>query len=167
MTGPASAPAVNPAVLRDVLGHFASGVVVVTARAGAALHGFTCQSFASLSLEPPLVSFAPARTSSTWPRIREVGAFCVNVLAADHRELSAGFARPGGTVDKFAGVEWCPAPSGAPVLEGVSAWVDCTLWAEYDGGDHTIAVGHVHDLGADPARLPLLFYRGGYGIEQR
>lgn len=168
MSGPASAPAVSPAVLRDVLGNFATGVVVVTARAAGGtaqdprLLGFTCQSFVSLSLDPPLVSFAPARTSSTWPRIREVGAFCVNVLAADHTELSTGFARSGG--DKFAGVDWCPAPSGAPVLEGVIAWVDCTLWAEHDGGDHTIAVGRVHDLGADAARLPLLFYRGAYVV---
>ena len=165
MTAPdGPARVVDPHVLRDVLGHFASGVVVVTARSqdGAPL-GFTCQSFASLSLDPPLISFAPARTSLTWPRIREVGTFCVNVLAADHRDLSAGFARSG--TDKFAGVDWCPAPSGAPVLEGVSAWIDCTLWAEYDGGDHTIAVGRVQDLGADPSRSPLLFYRGGYGVD--
>jgi 3-hydroxy-9,10-secoandrosta-1,3,5(10)-triene-9,17-dione monooxygenase reductase component len=168
MSGPASAPVVSPAVLRDVLGHFATGVVVVTSRAGdGSLLGFTCQSFVSLSLDPPLVSFAPARTSSTWPRIREVGTFCVNVLAADHTELSAVFARSARAGDKFAGVDWCPAPSGAPVLEGVSAWIDCTLWAEHDGGDHTIVVGRVQDLGADPARLPLLFYRGGYGVEQR
>jgi 3-hydroxy-9,10-secoandrosta-1,3,5(10)-triene-9,17-dione monooxygenase reductase component len=163
MSGPASAPAVSPAVMRDVLGHFATGVVVVTARAADdRLLGFTCQSFVSLSLDPPLVSFAPARTSTTWPRIREVGTFCVNVLAADHTELSDGFARSGNAVDKFAGVDWCPAPSGAPVLEGVIAWVDCALWAEHDGGDHTIVVGRVLDLGADPDRLPLLFYRGSY-----
>ena len=168
MSGPASAPAVNADAMRDVLGHFATGVVVVTSRErgdhsnGGSPLGFTCQSFVSLSLEPPLVSFAPARSSSTWPRIREVGTFCVNVLAAEHSELSAGFARPGGTVDKFAGVDWCPAPSGAPVLEGVIAWVDCALWTEHDGGDHTIAVGRVTDLGADPHRLPLLFYRGSY-----
>jgi len=165
MSGPASAPAVSPAVLREVLGHFATGVVVVTARRDDdTLLGFTCQSFVSLSLDPPLVSFAPSRTSSTWPRIREVGAFCVNVLAADHSELSTAFARSGSTIDKFAGVDWCPAPSGAPVLEGVIAWVDCTLWTEHDGGDHTIAVGRVTNLGADPARLPLLFYRGSYVI---
>ena len=60
-------------------------------------------------------------------------------------------------------IGWC-GPVGAPVLEGVSAWVDCTLWAEYDGGDHTIVVRKVHDLGSDPATLPLLFYRGAYGI---
>jgi flavin reductase (DIM6/NTAB) family NADH-FMN oxidoreductase RutF len=154
--------------MRDVLGHFATGVVVVTARTpGGDPLGFTCQSFASLSLEPPLVSFAPARTSSTWPRIRDIGAFCVNVLAADQRDRSVGFARPGGAGDKFAGVDWWPAPSGAPVLEGVSAWVDCALHAEHDGGDHTIVVGRVLDLGADPTRLPLLFYRGGYGVEHR
>lgn len=153
---------VSPAVMRDVLGHFVSGIVVITAAGPDGPLGFTCQSFSSLSLEPPLVSFAPSRTSTTWPRIREVGAFCVNVLAADHQEISAGFARSG--TDKFAGVAWRPGPSGAPLLEGVSAWVDCTLWGEHDGGDHTIAIGHVQDLGADAARLPLLFYRGRYGV---
>lgn len=153
---------VSPAVMRDVLGHFVSGIVVITAAGPDGPLGFTCQSFSSLSLEPPLVSFAPSRTSTTWPRIREVGAFCVNVLAADHQEISAGFARSG--TDKFAGVAWRPGPSGAPLLEGVSAWVDCTLWGEHDGGDHTIAIGRVQDLGADAARLPLLFYRGRYGV---
>ena len=152
---------VSPAVMREVLGHFVSGIVVITASGPDGPLGFTCQSFSSLSLEPPLVSFAPARTSSTWPRIRDVGTFCVNVLAADHQELSAGFARSG--VDKFAGVPWRPGPSGAPVLDGVSAWIDCVLRDEFDGGDHTIVVGQVQDLGADPARPPLLFYRGRYG----
>jgi 3-hydroxy-9,10-secoandrosta-1,3,5(10)-triene-9,17-dione monooxygenase reductase component len=153
---------VSPAVMREVLGHFVSGIVVVTATGQDGPIGFTCQSFASLSLDPPLITFAPARSSSTWPRIREVGAFCVNVLAADHQELSVGFSRSG--VDKFAGVPWQSAPSGAPILDGVSAWIDCALWNEYDGGDHTIAIGLVSDLGADPARLPLLYYRGRYGV---
>ena len=161
----APAGPVSPAVMREVLGHFVSGIVVVTSITPAGPIGFTCQSFASLSLDPPLVSFAAARTSTTWPRIRAVDTFCVNVLAADHQDISAGFARSGADgVDKFAGVDWCPAPSGAPVLEGVIAWVDCTLWAEHDGGDHTIVVGRVTDLGADPDRLPLLFYRGTYVI---
>jgi 3-hydroxy-9,10-secoandrosta-1,3,5(10)-triene-9,17-dione monooxygenase reductase component len=162
MTGSAPPGPVSPAVMREVLGHFVSGVVVVTAIEDGPV-GFTCQSFASLSLDPPLVTFAPARTSTTWPRIRAAGAFCVNVLAEDHQELSGKFARSG--TDKYAGVAWRPAPSGSPILEGVSAWIDCTLWNEYDGGDHTIAIGRVHDLGADPARLPLLFYRGNYGVQ--
>lgn len=169
MPGPAhpsaEPDAVNPDALRRTLGAFASGVVVVTAQGSDRPHGFTCQSFSSLSLDPPLVSFSPARSSSTWPRIREIGTFCVNVLAADHEHHSAGFARSG--VDKFAGVDWRPAPSGAPVLHGVGAWVDCTLWAEYDGGDHTIVAARVHALGTDPDRLPLLFYRGGYQLTPR
>ena len=156
---------VSPAAMREVLGHFVSGLVVVPAATPAGPIGFTCQSLASLSLAPPLVSFAAARTSSTWPRIREADTFCVNVLAADHQELSVGFARPASQgVDKFAGVAWRPSPTGAPVLDGVSAWIDCTLWNEYDGGDHTIAVGRVLDLGATPDRLPLLYYRGRYGV---
>jgi 3-hydroxy-9,10-secoandrosta-1,3,5(10)-triene-9,17-dione monooxygenase reductase component len=153
---------VPSAVMREVLGHFVTGIVVITAAGPTGPLGFTCQSFASLSLDPPLVSFAPARSSTTWPGIREVGAFCVNVLAAGHEELSAGFARSG--VDKFAGVDWRAAPSGSPVLDGVSAWIDCTLWNEYDGGDHTVVVGLVQDLSADPDRLPLLYYRGRYGV---
>ncbi|HLU58032.1 MAG TPA: flavin reductase family protein [Pseudonocardia sp.] len=153
---------VEPATMREVLGHFASGIVVVTASGPSGPLGFTCQSFASLSLEPALVSFAPARTSSTWPRIRETGAFCVNVLSAGQQHLSAGFARSG--VDKFAGVSWWPGPEGAPVLDGACAWIACTLWREYDGGDHTIVVGRVRDLGADPTRPPLLYHRGRYGL---
>lgn len=148
--------------MRAVLGHFASGVVVITASGPDGPLGFTCQSFSSLSLEPPLVTFCPARSSTTWPRIREVGRFCVNVLADDHAELSTAFARSG--TDKYAGVRWAPAPSGAPILDGVAAWIDCSLGHEYPGGDHTIVAGRVHDLGADGTRLPLLFHRGAYGV---
>lgn len=153
---------VTAAVLREVLGHFVSGIVVITAAGPDGPLGFTCQSFASLSLDPPLVSFCPSRTSTTWPRIRAVGEFCVNVLAAGHEDVSTGFARSG--ADKFAGVAWTPGPSGAPLLDGVSAWIDCALHAEHDGGDHTIAVGRVRDLGSDASRAPLLYYRGRYGV---
>ena len=156
MSGP-----LDPQTMREVMGHFASGVTVVTAVTDAGPIGFTCQSFSSLSLEPPLVAFAPARTSRTWPRLRDVGRFCVNVLAEDQSHLSAAFARSG--VDKFAGVPWRPSRHGSPVLGGVVAWIDCTLWAEYDGGDHTIVAARVLDLGADPDRRPLLFHRGAYG----
>lgn len=157
-------PALVPSArMRDVLGHFASGIVVVTAHGPDGPLGFTCQSFTSLSLEPPLVSFAPARSSSTWPQIRDVGRFCVNVLADDHEALSNAFARSG--TDKFAGVTWAPAAiTGAPLLDGVCAWVECGIADEYPGGDHTIVVGRVLELAADSARLPLLFHRGRYGI---
>jgi 3-hydroxy-9,10-secoandrosta-1,3,5(10)-triene-9,17-dione monooxygenase reductase component len=163
---PVDTPApVDPARMRAGLGHFATGIVVVTAMGSGGPLGFTCQSFASLSLDPPLVTFAPARTSSTWPRIRSVGRFCVNVLAAGHQEHSASFARSG--VDKFAGLGWRAAPSGSPVLDGILAWIDCTLWQEYDGGDHTVVVGRVHDLGASDDRDPLLFFRGAYELLAR
>jgi 3-hydroxy-9,10-secoandrosta-1,3,5(10)-triene-9,17-dione monooxygenase reductase component len=159
---PSGGGAVDPRTMRDVLGHFASGVTVVTAQGEHGPIGFTCQSFSSLSLDPPLVAIAPARASRTWPRLRELGRFCVNVLAEDQTALSARFARS--SADKFAGVSWRRSPQGQPVLDDVVAWIDGELWAEYDGGDHTIAVGRVHDLGADPKRSPLLYYRGGYGI---
>jgi 3-hydroxy-9,10-secoandrosta-1,3,5(10)-triene-9,17-dione monooxygenase reductase component len=155
-------PPIAPSHLRDVLGHFASGIVVITTITPDGPAGFTCQSFSSLSLEPPLVSFSPARTSTTWPRIRKVGRFCVNVLADGHERVSTAFARSG--TDKFSGVSWVPAPSGAPQLDGVAAWIDCTLHEEFPGGDHTIVQGLVQDLGADASRSPLLYHRGAYGV---
>jgi 3-hydroxy-9,10-secoandrosta-1,3,5(10)-triene-9,17-dione monooxygenase reductase component len=156
---------VDPQVLREVLGHFASGVTVVTAVTDDGPAGFTCQSFSSLSLEPPLVAFAPARTSQTWPRLRTIGRFCVNVLAEGQDDVSQNFARSG--ADKFAGVRWSPSAHGSPVLDDVVAWIDGELWAEYDGGDHSIVVARVLDLGADPDRRPLLFHRGTYGLLHR
>ena len=153
---------VDPQLMREVLGHFASGVTVVTALTADGPVGFTCQSFSSLSLDPPLVAFAPARTSRTWPVLRAIGRFCVNVLAEDQDAVSQTFARSG--PDKFDGVRWTPSPHGAPVLDGVVAWIDGELWAEYDGGDHTIVVARVLDLGAHPDRRPLLFHRGAYGL---
>jgi flavin reductase (DIM6/NTAB) family NADH-FMN oxidoreductase RutF len=148
--------------MREVLGHFASGVTVVTAVTDDGPIGFTCQSFSSLSLEPPLVAFAPARTSGTWPRLREIGRFCVNVLAEGQDDVSQNFARRGG--DRFDGVPWTPSAQGSPVLDDIVAWIDGELWAEYDGGDHTIVVARVVDLGAHPDRRPLLFHRGSYGL---
>ncbi|MGW7571976.1 flavin reductase family protein [Streptomyces tendae] len=145
---------------RDVLGRFASGVVVVTAAGPDGPLGLTCQSFVSLSLEPPLVSFAPARTSRTWPLIRASGVFCVNVLAEDQEEVSSAFARSGG--DKFRGIQWDPGHDGAPLLTGACAWISCALIHEYDGGDHTLAVGRVTALRAQPSREPLIFHRGRY-----
>lgn len=153
-------PAVTGADLRHVLGHFGTGVIVVTAATAAGPAGLTCQTFQSLSLEPPLVSFSPSRASRSWPLIRDTGRFCVNVLAADQSDLSVTFATPG--IDKFADVSWHAGPHGSPVLDGVIAWIECSLWREYDGGDHTIAVGEVLALSAESARQPLLYLRGQY-----
>ncbi|MFJ5777623.1 flavin reductase family protein [Streptomyces sp. NPDC093094] len=149
---------------RRVLGHFASGVAVVAAAAApgeAAPAGFACQSFSSLSLDPPLVAFMVGRTSATWPRIARAGAFCVSVLAAGQGELCRGFAVSGG--DKFAGVAYDAAPaSGAPRLTGAVAWIDCTIHAVHTGGDHLIVVGRVDALGTGTEDAPLLFHRGRF-----
>jgi flavin reductase (DIM6/NTAB) family NADH-FMN oxidoreductase RutF len=154
---------VTPQMMKEVLGNFGTGVTVVTAIGPLGPLGFTCQSFASLSLDPPLVSFSPARTSTTWPKIRELEHFTINILADAHGWLSDNFARSGAEAgDKFDGVGFTLSARGGPVLEGVLAWVDVELRAEYDGGDHTIVVADVLDLDAAPDVLPLFYFRGDY-----
>jgi flavin reductase (DIM6/NTAB) family NADH-FMN oxidoreductase RutF len=155
--------AMDAATLRRVLGHFCSGVTVITAVLGREPVGFTCQSFASLSLDPPMVTFAASRSSTSWLKVRQAGTFCVNILSDAHAELSNAFARSG--TDKFAGVPWRPSRYGAPVLGEVAAFIDCRIWAEYDGGDHIIVAASVLDLAADSTRRPLVFYRGRYGLQ--
>lgn len=166
MSNPATAvdSTFTPLQMKEVVGHFPTGVVVVTGLDGAEPIGFTCQSFVSLSLQPPLVAVCPSRGSASWPRLRTLDGFCINVLADDQEALSARFARSG--TDKFGSVGWRAAPSGAPVLDGVCAWIDCRPWSEYDGGDHTIAVGEIMALGTGSGRRPLLFHRSGYGISR-
>ncbi|MEU3458510.1 flavin reductase family protein [Streptomyces sp. NPDC006733] len=169
--GPDERAPVDPATFRQVLGTFASGVTVITAPGDDGPTGFACQSFASLSLDPPLVAFMVARTSTTWPKIARAGVFCVNILGDEQGALCRGFAVSG--ADKFAGVDWTPAPvTGSPRLAGIPAWIDCTIHAVHTGGDHLIVVGRVNELGCqDPADAdgttpeagPLLFYRGRFG----
>lgn len=147
---------------RDVLGRFASGVTVVTAMSGGEPVGMTCQSFSSVSLDPPLVLFIPARTSRAWPLIQRSGRFCVNILADGQAELSNQMASRG--TDKFAGVDWSPsAVTGSPVLAGTLGHVDCTIHAVHEAGDHYAVIGRVVDLVATDAVAPLLFFQGTYG----
>jgi flavin reductase (DIM6/NTAB) family NADH-FMN oxidoreductase RutF/AcrR family transcriptional regulator len=145
---------------RHVLGHFATGVAVITAVGPNGPAGMVVSSFTSVSLEPPLVAFLPDKSSTSWPSIRAAGSFCVNILSAGQEQLCAQFARKGG--DKFAGVPWTPAPSGAPVLDGVMAWIDCELTQTFESGDHYIAIGRVQQLEAADIGAPLLFFQGGY-----
>ncbi len=154
---------IEAATYRAVLGHFASGVVIVTGRDGREPVGLTCQSFFSLSLDPPLVAIAPAMTSTSWPRVARSGSFCVNILQADQEALCRNFAVTGG--DKFEGVGWSPAQTGSPRLDGVLAWIDCTIEDVHEAGDHFLAVGRVIDLEAGSGE-PLLFYRAGFGTFQ-
>ncbi len=150
----------DSARFREVLGHFATGVTIVTAMEGDEPVGFTCQAFTSLSLDPPLVALAPGKNSTSWPRIAAAGSFCVNILAEDQEALSRDFAVSGG--DKFTGVGWHPAANGAPVLEGALAWVECEFEMAHDAGDHELVLGRVRDMGVRRGR-PLVYYRGGFG----
>ncbi|MQA24105.1 MAG: monooxygenase [Micromonosporaceae bacterium] len=154
------AQVVDADAFRATLGHFCTGVTVITAAGDGGPAGFACQAFAALSLDPPLVLFCPSVKSRTWPAIERAGHFCANVLAHDQREVSTIFGRSG--VDKFASVPWHPAPSGAPVLDGVLAWADCALETVHTAGDHHIVTGRVTALGETRDERPLLFYRGAY-----
>lgn len=150
----------DEAQFRDVLGHFATGVTIVTAMEDGVPVGFSCQSFTSLSLQPPMVALAPAKTSTSWPRIARAGAFCVNVLSAGQEEVCRAFAVSGG--DKFAGIEWRPGENGAPVIEGSLAVIECELGIVHDAGDHELVTGRVQRLSVGEGS-PLLFYRGRFG----
>ena len=145
---------------RAVLGHVPTPVVVVTATGPDGPLGLAIGSFTSVSLDPLLVGFLPARTSSSWAAMRGIGSFCVNVLADDQVDVSRTFAARG--VDRFAAVAWRPAPSGAPIIDGAVAWIDCLLDDELDAGDHVLVLGRVTalDLGRDAHAL--VFHRGDY-----
>lgn len=150
----------DQARFRETLGHFATGVTIVTAMEPGGPVGFTCQSFTSLSLDPPLIALAPAKSSASWPKIAAAGAFCVNILASTQEALCRSFATSG--TDKFAGVGWSTAASGAPVLDGALAFIDCSLEVVHDAGDHELVVGRVLEMGVGDG-TPLLYYRGGFG----
>lgn len=144
---------------RDVLGRFATGVTVVTALEEGLPVGFTCQAFASLSLRPPMVVLAPAKSSTSWPRMVTAGAFCVNILSDQQQAVSEAFAEPRG--DKFEGVPWHLGAAGTPVIDGSLAWVECALGTVHDAGDHELVTGRVLELGVGEGS-PLIFYRSGY-----
>lgn len=150
------------ATFRRVLGHYPTGVCVVTAvEDDGAPTGMVVGSFTSVSLDPPLVAFFPAKTSQSWPRIERVGKFCVNVLASDQRSLCQQLS--GKQPDKFAGVSHRVSAHGSPILDGVVAWIDCTLDAVHEAGDHYIVLGRVMALEVESPGKPLLFFQGAYG----
>ncbi len=146
---------------KNVLGHFATGVAVVTAVDGGEPVGLTIQSFCSLSLDPPLILLCPALTSTSWPRLERAGRLCVNLLAESQAALARQFARSGG--DKYTGVKWTSsAETGSPLLEGALAWVDCEIEQSLQGGDHLIAICRVLDLAVRTDLRPLIFYRSNF-----
>lgn len=156
------APAIDPALYRETLGYFPTGVVVITAIAedGQPV-GMVVGSFTSVSLDPALVAYLPTKNSGSYARLRTASHFAVNVLAADQTDLCGRFASR--AADKFDGVEWAPGPNGSPVLAGAVSWIECEVDSEVDGGDHWIVLGRVLNLAVQRPSLPLLFFQGGYG----
>lgn len=155
-------PAVDEAHYRQVLGHFPTGVTVITAATPDGPVGLAVGSFFSVSLDPPLVAFCAGKTSNSYPRIQTTGHFTVNVLAEDQEDVCRVFASK--APDKFAGIGYRPAPAtGAPIITDVLAWIECEIDAVHEAGDHWIVVGRVLDLGVVHEGGPLVFFRGGYG----
>jgi 3-hydroxy-9,10-secoandrosta-1,3,5(10)-triene-9,17-dione monooxygenase reductase component len=164
---------VDQADLRSVLGHFPSGVVVVTGMTEAGSVGLTVQSFMALSMDPPLVLLSIARTSKSWPVIKATGLIGINILSESHAELALAFARSGGP--KFDSCNWRPGPAtGSPLIADAIAWIEAEIWQVYDGGDHEIVAARIVELSALGAGCqPLLFFQskfarlaGGSGVAE-
>lgn len=146
--------------LRDALGEFATGVAVVTTRdAGGAPVGVTINSFASVSLEPPLVLWSLGLASPTRAAFEGCSHYAVNILAADQVEYSQRFSQA--QDDRFAGIDLDVGAGGVPLLRGCSAWFECRNEIRYPGGDHVILVGYVEALRRE-SRAPLIFHGGRY-----
>lgn len=161
LSGSTSA-AIDSVRFREALGHYASGITVITSRVVDEPVGFTCQSFYSVSMSPPLVSFSVMSTSYSYPQIRRAGRFAVNILSGDQARISNQFARRG--EDKWHGIEWQESPLGNPIIAGSLHWLDCEIHAEHTAGDHLIVVGEVRALKLQEAAAtqPLLYFKGQY-----
>lgn len=154
--------ALDPRTFRDALGLYASGITVIAGHDGDEPLGFTCQSFYSVSMDPPLISFSVMATSSTYPRIRTTGKFSVNVLSRAQQSVSNQFARKG--TDKWSGIAWTMSDGQNPVIDGTLTWLDCEIAAEHQAGDHIIVIGQVLAIGPYDHQVdePLVYFRGGY-----
>lgn len=157
-----SSTAIEPLSFREALGHYASGITVITSNIDDELIGFTCQSFHSVSMNPPLVSFSVMSSSASYPRIRQAGRFAVNILSDEQVRISNQFARRG--ADKWHEVERHESPLGNPVIAGSLHWLDCEIFAEHVAGDHLIVIGEVKAMSLQEATAtqPLLYFKGQY-----
>ncbi|MCO7579078.1 MULTISPECIES: flavin reductase family protein [Pseudomonas chlororaphis group] len=154
--------AIEPLSFREALGHYASGITVITSLVAGEPIGFTCQSFYSVSMSPPLVSFSVMSGSASYPKIRQAGRFAVNILSGEQVRISNQFARKG--TDKWHGVQWQESPLGNPIIAGSLHWLDCEIHAEHAAGDHLIVIGEVKALNLQQAAAaqPLLYFKGQY-----
>lgn len=151
----------EPKKFREVLGHFASGVVAVTGLApDGSPAGMAISSFNAVSLDPLLVSFCIGRTSRTWPLLRASGRICINILSEHQQHIATCLSRSGG--QKFGELAWSSSPGGLPLLDGTLAWLECTVAAQHQAGDHDIVVAEVRYLEVAERSGPLIHYRGAY-----
>jgi len=145
---------------RDCLGRFPTGVALITVMQGASARAMTINSFASVSLDPPLILWSLAKDSHRYERFLNAEAFAVNILAADQADLSAACARNDDL--EAAGGRWTPAGNGAPLLEGAIARFECRRHAVVPGGDHEIILGEVLNVDRPRDAEALVFVRSGY-----
>ncbi|HXF69321.1 MAG TPA: flavin reductase family protein [Thermoflexus sp.] len=153
---------VLPEQLRQVMRRWASTVTVVTMRADDQIHGLTVTAFTSVSMNPPLVLVCIQNDSRSENILREGRCFAVNFLAEDQAELSERFAGRIPAIDRFEGLPYQTAVTGAPILKNALAYLDCTVASAYWGGDHTIYLGLVEDAGVLREGSPLLYFQGAY-----
>lgn len=154
---------ITPDLYRHVLGHFATGVAIVTSMHNSEPVGFTCQAFSAISLDPPLVMISPSKSSTTWPKIASSGSFCANVLSAGQPDLCRQFGRSHD--EKFKGVSWRPGRvTGAPVLDGIVGWLECQIVDVHEAGDHWIVISQPLAMETASEGLePLMYFRGNFG----
>lgn len=160
---------IGPAALdtrdfRRIMGTFATGVTVVTMRTPNGVWGMTANSLTSISLEPMLLLVSVDKTTRTHQHMLASGVWAVNVLAADQEAVSRAFAtKDQDEARTMVNTLYRPGRTGAPLIDGCLAYIECRTWATYDGGDHTLFVGEVQDAAvSDSAGAPLLFFRGRY-----
>ena len=146
---------------RRILGHYPTGVCAITALSGERPVGMVVGSFTSVSLEPALVAFLPDRKSTTWPAIQAAGRFCVNVLSEQQQDVCRALSSK--AADKFGAVRYRLSEASVPILEDSVAWIDCSLHAVHEAGDHFIAIGEVLALDVERPHPPLVFHKGVYG----
>lgn len=148
---------------RNVLRHFPAGVTIVTLKAGDEIHGLTVSAFASVSPEPPLIMIIIDNQHSAYELFQQEGTvFAVNILHEDQMELSNRFAWLKDE-DRFDAGDWETAETGAPILKNALAWLDCTIYASYPAGTHTVYIGEVQDSAVlRPDQAPLVYWNRGY-----
>ncbi|TWB46967.1 flavin reductase family protein [Nitrospirillum viridazoti] len=152
---------IDPKRFRTILGHYPTGVCVITAiTAEGEATGMTVGTFTSVSLDPPLIGFFPDKKSTSWPSMASTGRFCVNILADDQEWLCRKFAMREG--DKFAEVIHRFSENGLPILDGALAWIDCTLHAVHETGDHFLVLGEVVAMAVEGTASPLIFHQGKF-----